>query len=140
MVISQVCTYVEHITGYRTLTNQCGDPAGYLPKRDGKVTEPVYAWSSGGYRIWVDWAGKTADQPQVQNVKGPRASRLKLLAHRSPPSLHTLPHRSLKTPTAYQSGTLVTPHLPAQGLRSINSKQTMPMIAFGLFLGRLSSL
>ena len=28
--------------GYCTLTNQCNDPPGYLPKRDRGVTMPVY--------------------------------------------------------------------------------------------------
>src|ERR1700733_8554553 len=46
--------YIQHIAGYRPTCTQCGDPAGYLPKRDGEVTEPVHVWSSGGYRIWAD--------------------------------------------------------------------------------------
>ena len=39
--------HIEHTAGYRTLTNQCGDPAGYLPKRDSEVTRPVYDCGQG---------------------------------------------------------------------------------------------
>ena len=33
--------YIEHIASYCTLTNQCGGPASYLPKRDRGVTSSV---------------------------------------------------------------------------------------------------
>jgi len=42
---------MEHIAGSQPMWNECGDPIGNPPKRDG---ERIHDWSSGGYWMWVD--------------------------------------------------------------------------------------
>jgi len=52
---------------YRTLTNQCGDPTGYLPKRIG-VTRPVYDCGQGNYPLG-QVPGGSAGRLGVQNFQ-----------------------------------------------------------------------
>src|SRR5882724_2186998 len=54
------------IAGYRPTCNECGDPAGYLPKRDRGVTRPVYDCGQGNSPLGKV-PGSSAGRPGAPN-------------------------------------------------------------------------